>query len=412
MKISSFRFKNIFLVLLVAGSVTLTACSPPAIKLSCEFQEVSNDLVPDTEVVVVIAPSDKFINFQSAIAAAQPKLKEILGESQSKLSIVLADGSPRLIVNRIVDTAGSLTESGRNQQMKDVLAVIDRINRCATGSGENGFAVTDESDFLDAIQRGSAIFSADSSNKQLVILGNGLQTAGSFNFKNGLPGDQQAVDAAIDQLKANNSLGSLVGVTVTWIGLGQTRVGEQQVLDENARTRLLNFWKKLIDSAGGNSDGVVAGSIGEGATATGGITTSVVPFVVTSVCIEPITVRSEDGFEFKGDSAEFKNRQLATSTATKIASQLNSANCTQGITITGYVASGGSAAGCARVAGFGTDLSLARANAFKGLLVAAGVTIKIEPMAGGLGGVDDCENGDGVEELMKQNRIAKITARQ
>jgi hypothetical protein len=82
------------------------------------------------------------------------------------------------------------------------------------------------------------------------------------------------------------------------------------------------------------------------------------------------------------------------------------------LTVTGYVASGGTPEGCARTPGFAMDLSLQRATAFMELLKEVGVTKQITPEAGGLGPVNDCVNGVGDEELMKQNRIAKITARQ
>lgn len=402
---------TIFVTSTMVASSALTACSPPEVKLNCNFKEISSNRVPNKEIVVVLAPSDKFVDIKSATSVAKNEIAKLVANEDSKLSIVVGDGSPRLIVNRVIEAEGQLTETGRKQKVDDALEIIDRVSRCIDSGDPSLFAVTPEIDVLGAIQKGGTSFSEQASEKYVFVIGNGLQTTGAFDFKSGLNADENANDSTVDDLVKQNAIGDLGGVNVIWIGLGQTRQSEdQQNLDENARSLLVSLWRKIVTAAGGNPDGILPGSVGEGATVTGGIPTSVVPFAAVKACIEPIEVTSDDGFDFEGDLAIFKNRGTAKAKAMEIKDSL--ADCVSGITVTGFVASGGKADGCERVPGFGEDLSLRRAEAFKKLLREVGVSIEITPEAGGLGKVIDCVDGKGVEELMKQNRIAIITGRQ
>ena len=387
----------------------LTGCGRGELSANCDFAEVVTQTEITNEVVVVLAPSDSFLDFENALNSVTPEISKLISEGNSKVSVVLADGAPRLVINQVIDTSGSISDTGRQQ---DIISGLSVLRRVATCSEISGFTVTPEIDFLGAMQKGESAFSAEVPNKHLIVIGNGLQTAGSFNFKNGLNADEVANDATVAELQTKNALGDLEGVSVHWYGLGQTRSGDQQKLDESARRVLVDFWTKIVVKSGGIPVDVFPGKIGEGVEAVGGIHTSVVPIDLAQACIEPITVTSDDGFEFNDDVATFKDRPKAKSSAEQIKEQLEAAECLKGLTVTGYVASGGSEEGCARTPGFEMDLSLQRAIAFKSLLEEVGVTIEIKPAAGGLGPVIDCVNGVGDEELMKQNRIAVITERQ
>jgi outer membrane protein OmpA-like peptidoglycan-associated protein len=392
--------------------MTLVACSVPEIELNCAFKEPSNEIAAVNEVAIVLAPSDKFVDFDSALSAARSPLEELMTDKPTSVAVVLADGNPRVIAKFNVDTTGTLTGSGKELKISDGLATLNRVVKCVEANDQDLFAVSAETDFLGAIQKGGATFSNDATEKHLFVIGNGLQTSGAFSFTSGLNVDQTANDATVADLVSKNSIGNLGGATVTWIGLGQTRQGDQKSLDENANSILTDFWTKVVSAAGGKPSGIVAGSVSQGTSTTGGIPTSIVPFAAVETCIEPITVTSDQGFEFNDDVATFKDRGKAKASAEKIKVQLDEAECLNGLTVTGYVASGGSPEGCARAPGFALDLSLQRATAFMELLKEVGVTKQITPEAGGLGPVNDCVNGVGDEELMKQNRIAKITARQ
>jgi hypothetical protein len=400
------------ILLVVLSASPLFGCGHRDSAANCDFTEVVSEAEINNEVAVVLAPSDSFVDFENSLNSITPQIREIISEGNSKVAVVLADGSPRLVINQVIDTSGSFSDTGRQQDLTSGLSVLRRVASCAVNSEATGFLVTPEINFLGAIQKGESVFTSEESSKHLIIIGNGLQTAGPpFDFKAGLNADEVANDATIAELKSKKALGNLDGVSVHWFGLGQTRSGDQQALDESARTVLVDFWTKIILESGGIPTNVSPGNIGEGVAATGGIPTSVVPFEPAIACIEPITVTSDDGFEFNEDVATFKFEDKAKASAVQIKKKLDSAKCLSAITVTGYVASGGTADGCARVPGFGEDLSLKRATAFKDLLEAVGVKIKITPVAGGLGPVEDCVNGVGDKELMKQNRIAVITER-
>jgi hypothetical protein len=387
----------------------LSACSAPDVALDCDFPELNAETKPVREIALVLSPSNQFVDFDSALTATKPLISEIAEGQATKLTVVLGDGRPRIISNQIIDTTDSVTSSGKEQVIEQAIALVENVSQCV--EEEEGFA-TEEIDTLGAIQKAATAFSTTETEKFLIVLGNGLQTTGAFDFKEGLSADTGANEITVNDLVAQKAAGDLSGVKVSWIGLGQTRKdSEQQPLDEKARTILIDFWKRIVSAAGGNPDGIVAGNVGEGARTSGGIPTSVVPFEAVQACIEPIKVSSDDGFEFMDDVAIFKDEDKAKASAAEIKTKLDSAECLSGITVTGYVASGGTADGCARLPGFGDELSLQRANAFKSLLEQAGVIIEITAQAGGLGKEPDCIDGVGIEELMKQNRIAVITER-
>jgi len=389
----------------------VAACAPPDVKLNCEFKESSSNPPTQDEVVVILSPSDKFVDFRSAITSAKSQIADVMRNGDTKISIVIGDGEPRIVANKFVSTSDQFTDTGKNQKIDDALAVIDKVVKCIELNDQQIFPVTEEINFLNAIQIGANSFTNEASDKHIFVVGNGLQTKGTFDFVNGLSADKVANDSTLSDLLSQSAIGDLGGANVTWIGLGQTRQGDQQPLDQNAREVLVDFWTKVVTAGGGKPTKIVAGDISQGTTPTGGIPTTVVPINVVKACIEPIIVTSDDGFEFMGNDASFKYPDKAKSSAERIKAKLDVAECLRGITVTGFVASGGTKEGCARVAGFGDDLSLQRANAFKALLKEVGVKIQITPAPGGLGKVPDCIDGVGVEELMKQNRIAVITER-
>lgn len=400
--------KNFMGVMLLSG-LMLSACSAPDVALDCDFPELNAETKPVREIALVLSPSNQFVDFDSALTATKPLISEIAEGQATKLTVVLGDGRPRIISNQIIDTTDSVTSSGKEQVIDQAIALVENVSQCV--EEEEGFA-TEEIDTLGAIQKAATAFSTAETEKFLIVLGNGLQTTGAFDFKEGLSADTGANEVTVNDLVSQKAAGDLSGVKVSWIGLGQARKdSEQQPLDEKARTILIDFWKRIVSAAGGNPDGIVAGNVGEGARTSGGIPTSVVPFEAVQACIEPIKVSSDDGFEFMDDVAIFKDEDKAQASAAEIKTKLDSAECLSAITVTGYVASGGTADGCARLPGFGDDLSLQRANAFKSLLEQVGVTIEITAQPGGLGDVPDCVDGVGVEELMKQNRIAIISER-
>lgn len=403
-----FKIK-VVLSALLSSSFVLAGCSAPDVALDCNFPEINAESTPSTEIAIVLSPSDQFVNFDSALTAAKPMISELAKGQITKLIVILGDGSPRIIGNQVIDATDSITDSGVERVIEDGLALVENVSQCV--NEEDGFSA-EEIDTLGAIQKAGTAFSKDVSDKYLLVVGNGLQTTGAFDFKSGLSADVESNDITVADLVAKGAIGDLGGVKVRWIGLGQTRKdAEQKPLDEKAREVLIDFWTKIVSASGGIPDEIVAGNVGEGARATGGISTSTVPFETVKSCIEPIKVTSDDGFEFNDNVASFKDGNKATASAERVKKTIDSAECLTGITVTGYVASGGSPEGCARTPGFEMDLSLQRATAFKKLLEEVGVSIPITPEAGGLGPVIDCVNGIGDEALMKQNRIAVITER-
>ena len=126
-------------------------------------------------------------------------------------------------------------------------------------------------------------------------------------------------------------------------------------------------------------------------------------------CIN-VSVTEDDGITFAPGTADFLDAGAASVTASTIAQKISASSCPGDITVTGFVASGTPQATYV----FGNDednaLSLARAEAFKALLVNAGVSSNITTVGAGKGPVNDWdESGNYVEDLGAQNRKIVVT---
>jgi outer membrane protein OmpA-like peptidoglycan-associated protein len=120
---------------------------------------------------------------------------------------------------------------------------------------------------------------------------------------------------------------------------------------------------------------------------------------------------SEDGFNFKPDSATFLNATKAQSSAENMAAEIERSGCDGPLYVVGYAASGldKNAYNAAAISAMKT-VSAARAAAFKALLEDAGVTIKLIPVGAGKGPTNDWDaSGKFAEEMGKQNRFVEVT---
>jgi outer membrane protein OmpA-like peptidoglycan-associated protein len=397
--------------LALVAVLALSGCSAfSQAVINCDPSQAENDPTIKVDVVAVLAPSQNFTDFQIALDVAQSDLAQTLGWEGSRLSTVLADGAPEI-------KKSALIEKRDNQNDGEILASqntnqLTSVYSCAVQDPElqysGGYTITPETDFLQGLTVAARAFDvkASGSEKIVIVVGNGIQSVGQINFtEDGIP-TLDAIPVIIEALKTGGVLPDLQGARVDWVGLGQTDGVAQEKLNQQSQDSLVAFWEALIVASNGRV-GTFQLEVASGTPREGSIPVTQIT-ALPDACIQ-MTLTSESGFNFKPDTAIFIDLNQAREAAEKIADELaEKPDCTGGITVVGYTASGVSR-DMFKV-GDNLVLSKQRADAFAELLVQAGVTVEIESIGGDKGPeIDWDEDGNFVEELGKKNRIVVIT---
>jgi outer membrane protein OmpA-like peptidoglycan-associated protein len=397
--------------LAIIAAISLSGCSAfSQAVINCDPSQAENDPNIKVDVVAVLAPSANFTDFQIALDVAQSDLAQTLGWEGSRLSTVLADGAPEI-------KKSALIEKRDNQNDGEILASqntnqLTAVYSCAVQDPNlqysGGYTITPETDFLQGLTVAARAFDvkASGSEKIIIVVGNGIQSIGQINFtEDGIP-TLDAIPGIVEALKTAGVLPDLQGARVDWVGLGQTDGVAQAKLNQQSQDSLLAFWKALIVASNGR-EGTFQLEVAAGTPREGSIPVTQIT-ALPDACIQ-MTLTSESGFNFQPDTAIFIDRAQAVAAAEKIAAELASKpDCTGGITVVGYTASGVSKDKFKP--GDNLVLSKQRADAFTELLVQAGVTVEIDSQGGDKGPEIDWDaDGNFVEELGKKNRIVVIT---
>ena len=393
-------------------------CSTGEIKADCNDLVASESIANvDEQFAVVIAPTDNFISFENAFSQSSQRLRDLLKASDTtkQLSIVVADGSPRVLATAWVDFAGTAVGSQRDSIVDEALYAIQDAAECVSRTDGSGIPVTDQSDMIGAIQKAGDTFTQSSTDSAIFVFGNGLQTAGALKMQDAFPQNSKEAESLIRQLRESNppvlSSEHLHGARVFWSGLGQVSSQEPNKLNAESQDVLAQLWQGILAADGANLDdgGVSPGTVPESAgSQSGGI---VVDDVVAlgDTCTFLLKI-SDDEIGFVDNSSKFLNDSAALDVAHSVARQISKTGCSTPITVTGYVASGVSRAEFEKNPNAGVSLSDQRAQAFKKLLERAGVTVSISAVGKGKGPVFDWDDqGNKVEALQKQNRIVVVS---
>jgi outer membrane protein OmpA-like peptidoglycan-associated protein len=399
------------IALLIGGALSVSGCSAfSETVINCSPTQANNDSTIKVDVVALLAPSDSFTDFEIALDVAQSGLVDTLGWEGSRLSTILADGSPEIKKSALIESRGNEND-GRilaSQNANQLTTVYSCAIQDPGLEYSSSYSIDPETDFLQSFTIAARAFDAEaqSANRQIIVVGNGLQSVGQLNFaKDGLP-TIQAIPGIIQSLEADGALPDLQGATVDWIGLGQTDGQVQEKLNQQSQDALLAFWKAFIAASNGR-EGTFQMQVAAGTPSPGSISSTAVESL-PDACLQA-TLTEAEGFEFGGNSSDFVNLAKARAGAERIASELAAkSDCTGTITVIGYTASGVDEVDYK----FGDNLalSLSRAKAFRALLVEAGVKAEIQAIGGGKGPVKDWDDsGKFSETLGKQNRIVVVT---
>lgn len=385
---------------LIAMSVTVAVLAAVVYILwptpKCQsFSLESSETKASTEVVVIVAPTSNFVDFQTVLDVTENDIKDSLGASLTsqedlekavgnQLSMIVADGTPELISRSVVEPIDMNVDDIKSA-ISGATKPVGLVASCAGGalaaSGDK-ISTDSDSDLLKALVLAENQFTEGSQNKELYILGNGINTAGVLKMQDPtedgsgtvFPNSQKkAVEMAKNFYKSGYTPTDLMGANVHLIGVGQTDPDVQEV-PEPARKALITFWSEIIRLSNGH---LVEENIdplpGKGKASPAAIK---VPSGIPIVACAPITLRESDGITYKPGKADFVDKAAAKAKAEEVAELYSAKKCA--MSITGFAAPGTSKSKYendkANIDANNLGLTKRRAQAFIDLLNSAGFT--------------------------------------
>lgn len=274
------------------------------------------------------------------------------------IRVIVSDGQPAVTYTRDLTPEPGTTA----QQAKAAEQTVDEVRQELSRQR----AQEPEADVLESLAAASRSLEGQSGDREIVVIDSGLSTTGPLQFQAGLlnvPG----LDVA-QQLKDRDITLDLRGVTVTWVGIGDT-AAPQQSLPLPARAALRDIWQSVITDNGGQV--VFVGAQTAAQPALGSDLPTVTPVPVDAVAPlegagpgQTLAVLRDSTVGFLPNSANLRDPAAATVAIEPIAT----AAIRNGwdLQVTGTTSSWGSEQGR-------LDLSTARAQAVKQMLVDSGV---------------------------------------
>jgi hypothetical protein len=402
-------------------SIALISIIPPEQNAKCDFKSSTEQGGESSQTSVILAPTANFVDFSSVVDRASADVKEALGESipdadkklalGRELSIVVADSSPSLIVNSVVSSPGT-TSQDISRAIKTTFGDLDKAASCAAGDlkqPEDQIPTEDETDMLSAMFVASDQFNT-LEDKNLFILGNGIQTSGAILMQDGgsFPKDSASAKLLAKNLSKRGDIPDLTDVKVTWYGLGQVDGEYQKPLPIAKAKALQVFWSEVIRLGGGSLENVCA-QCGTGSPSDKSIK---VTSVDATSCPVIVKLYESDGVEFEADSATFVSLSAATTAAEDTVAKFIAKKC-DSISVSGFAASGEDQqvyeSRKAEIDSTNKTLTKKRAAAFAKLLKSAGFEGEITYVGMGTCGTEWDSEGNAVENLQRLCRRVEVS---
>lgn len=398
----------------VASLSGLSGCALSADRtIDCNFP-VQAEKFPEggRDVAVVISPTSNFVDFSKALEAASGVVTDAIGDKGARVSIILADGKPGLVRQTLAIAADS--EQGQKILNDQLIDDVRNVYYCVTNDEEHATRdfdtslLQDEVDMMEALSTAMGAFdpATKGPDRRIVVIGNAIQTVGQFDFVSaGLPRESE-VGSIVDSLSEEKALPKLNAVRVDFVGLGLVNES-QPSLNQQSKDGITIFWSRLIEASGGLI-GTLILQVPQGTPTPGSLSVSQVESL-KDACINQ-SVAEADGITFQPDQATFVDVSAATATASILAAKIAKSNCSGDLTVIGYVTSGVKQSEFNPNDEWNRELSQRRAEAFKSLLVAAGVTSNIVVVGGGKGPINEWDaSGNYVADEGAKNRKVVVT---
>lgn len=162
------------------------------------------------------------------------------------VSVVLVDGKPELIAADSYDIDDQYKKASKNILKTDARAKATALINYM----EDQIANDAQVDYLEglrmAVRSLSSLKGYDS--KTIVVIGTGLSTQGTLNFKNNLLSVEP--EDVLDQLEEKDEIPDFTGITVVWQQMGDV-ASPQQDLSQTQRKRLQEIWGGIVERGGG-----------------------------------------------------------------------------------------------------------------------------------------------------------------
>lgn len=270
-----------------------------------------------TAVGVQNAKNSSSINCNGALSN---EVSEAFKKTGNSLTVVEIDGDPYPVGN-IITAEYDVGSSSDNKASRNKM-----YTQMAVKTVSDAIPKTPELDMLKALtvlsrSVNSLANGSENATKRIVICANLLSTSGKINFVDStLYFD---LDNYIDYLK--NELPDMDGVSVTW--LVTSTEGEQESLNNSDISKLEDFYRKLIEKAGGNVKFIEENNGGE-IDKSGWPDVSVVDVRNDSYKgSKNLDVTLDDTTLFKPDSTEWLNEEKATATLKSLVDVINDSEC-------------------------------------------------------------------------------------
>lgn len=274
-----------------------------------------------TAVGVQNTKNSSSINCNGALSN---ELSEAFKKTGNTLTVVEIDGDPYPVGKNITaeyDVGSSSDNKASRNKMYTQMAV-KTVNNDAT-------AKTAEIDMLKALtvlsrSVNSLAHGSEKATKRIVVCANLLSTTGKINF----------VDSTLYFDTENyieylgKELPDMNDISVTWIVTG-TEGGEQENLNNSDISKLEDFYRTLIEKAGGNVKFIEENNGGEGEIDKSGWPD------VSAVDVRKdsykgsknLDVTLDDTTLFKSDSTEWLNEEKATAKLESLVDVINDSEC-------------------------------------------------------------------------------------
>lgn len=273
-----------------------------------------------TAVGVQNTQNSSSINCNGALSN---ELSEAFKKTGNTLTVVEIDGDPYPVGKNITaeyDVGSSSDNKASRNKMYTQMAVKTVNNDVIPKTAEIDMlkALTVLSRSVNSLAHGS-----EKATKRIVVCANLLSTSGKINFlESTLYFD---LDNYIDYLE--NELPDLNGINVIWIVTGTE--GEQENLNNSDISKLKDFYRTLIEKAGGNVKFIEENNGGEGEIDKSGWPD------VSAVDVRKdsykgsknLDVTLDDTTLFKSDSTEWLNEEKATAKLESLVDVINDSEC-------------------------------------------------------------------------------------
>lgn len=200
----------------------------------------AEEKTPSTDLVVVALQGSNMPAASAEVLA--PYLEEaVSAETNSSFTLIVADSEPFQGGHVKWDSRESLNEAHWKEEKEA------RISQCIDIL-LNQKANAPETDLLGALDLASrALRDGDAVQKKLIIVHNGVTTAGPLSFIGTDLGalDESTIQDVIAQLTEKQVLPDLTGVQVDWIYLGEG-VTPQESASSQIRANLQQLWENVL----------------------------------------------------------------------------------------------------------------------------------------------------------------------